>query len=100
MIRAEDGAGLVLMWTCTRGPTHPLQMIFGMTFSMMDMYIRFGQGIMVKIFCNDPNAKICLPSAAKMREYQPAISARHPHLKDAWTTMDGLKIYLQKAWKQ
>ena len=97
LIRPEDGAGLVLMWTRTRGPLVVLQMIFGMTMTNFGMYLRFGRRIMVEVFRNDPLAKIRLPSGQKIKEYQKAIGERHSMLKDVWTTMDGVKLYLQKA---
>ena len=75
---------------------YPLQMIFGMTMTNFNMYLRFGTRIMVEIFRKDKLAKICLPSEEKIREYQKAIAERHPKLDGVWATIDGLKFTSSK----
>ena len=49
MIRPEDGLGLVLAWTRTRGSLMALQLIFGMTYSNLNDYLLYGKRIIVKM---------------------------------------------------
>jgi hypothetical protein len=97
LIRPEDGLGLVLAWTRTRGSLFALQLIFGMTYSNLDMYLLYGKRVIVKVLRNDPRATVQLPSSEKVREYKEMINNRHPYLTDVWCTMDGLKLTLQQS---
>jgi hypothetical protein len=96
-VRPEDCLGLVLVWTCTRGPKTLLQLIFGMTSSNLCMYLRFGLRIIVEALKNDSFAKICIPSAEDITVYKQAIGTVYPLLSNVWCTMDGLKLYLQQS---
>jgi hypothetical protein len=96
-IMAEDCLALILYWGRLRGNGTPLQLIFGMTSSNLQMYLRFGRRVFIQVFRKHPLARICLPSAEKIAEYQEAVAARHPKLKDVWATLDGLKLDLQRA---
>ena len=49
-VQPEDCLGLVLMWTRTRGSLNVLQLVFGLTYSNLCIYLRFGICIFVKIF--------------------------------------------------
>ena len=96
MIRPEDGLGLVLAWTRTRGSLMALQLIFGMTYSNLDDYLLYGKRIIVKVLWNDPRASVKIPSSERIAEYKEMVSNRHPYLTDVWCTMDGLKLTLQQ----
>jgi len=97
MICPEDGLGLVLAWTRTRGSLMALQLIFGMTYSNLDDYLLYGKRIIVKVLRNDPRASVQVPSSEKIAEYKEMVSNRHPYLTDVWCTMDGLKLTLQQS---
>ncbi len=89
--------GLVLVWTRTRGPLNVLQLVFGLTYSNLSVYLRFRIRLIVEIFHDDLIARVSLPSTEEIDEYKAAFAARHPLLHDCWATMDGLKLYLQQA---
>jgi DDE superfamily endonuclease len=97
MIRPEDGLGLVLAWTRTRGSLMALQLIFGMTYSNLDDYLLYGKRIIVKVLRNDPRSSVKIPSSERIAEYKEMVSNRHPYLTDVWCTMDGLKLTLQQS---
>ena len=42
-------------------------------------------------------AKIAIPSNEEIASYQEAVGAIYPLLSDVWSTMDGLKLYLQQS---
>ena len=96
-VQPADCLGLVLVWTRTRGALNVLQLVFGLTYSNLSVYLRFGVRLIVEIFRDDPMARPSLPSTEKIDEYKAAFAARHPLLCDCWATMDGLKLYLQQA---
>ncbi len=96
-VRPEDCLGLVLVWTRTRGSLTTLQLIFGMTCSNLCMYLRFGRRVIVEALKSDPLAKIAIPSNEEITSYKEAVGAIYPLLYDVWTTMDGLKLYLQQS---
>ncbi len=99
VVKLEDCAALVLAWTRTRGSMNVLQLIFGMSMSNLNGYLRFGRRILVHVLSNDKFARIAIPTEEKIESYVSAISARHPALgnKRVWCSMDGLKLYLEEA---
>ena len=96
-VRPEDYLGLVIVWTHTRGSLTALQLIFGMTCSNLCMYLRFGRRVIVEALKSDPLAKIAIPSNEEITSYKEAVGAIYPLLYDVWSTMDGLKLYLQQS---
>ena len=97
-VRLEDCLGLVLVWTRTRGSLTALQLVFGMTSSNLCMYLRFGRRVIVEALKSDPLAKIAIPSNEEIALYKEVIGAIYPLLSDVWSTMDGLKLYLQQLF--
>ena len=96
-VQPEDCLGLVLVWTRTRGSLNVLQLVFGLTYSNLCVYLRFGIRLIVETFRNDPLARVSIPSVEEIESFQEAFAERHPLLNDCWATMDGLKLYLQSA---
>jgi hypothetical protein len=94
-VQPADCLGLVLVWTRTRGSLNVLQLVFGLTYSNLSVYLRFGIGLMVETFKNDPLARVAIPSGEDIVSFKAAFAERHPLLTDCWATMDGLKLYLQ-----
>ena len=97
IISATQCLGLVLAWTRTRGSAMVLQMIFGMVYTAVHIYIRFGRRLLIQILKNDADAAIKMPSNHDVKNYQDAIKEKHPSLDRVWCTMDGLKLYLQQS---
>jgi hypothetical protein len=98
-VKPEDCLGLVLEWSRTRGALNVLQLIFGLTYTDLSVYLRFGIRLPIEIFHDDPLARVCLPSPEEINKYKAAFGERHPLLCDCWATMDGLKLYLQQSGK-
>ncbi len=96
-VQPEDCLGLVLVWTPTRGLLNVLQLVFGLTYTNLSMYLRFGVRLFVKTFRDDPLARVSIPSAEEIESFKKAFAARHPLLTDCWVTMDSLKLFLQKS---
>ena len=92
-----DCLGLVLVWTRTRGSMNVLQLVFGLTYTNLNVYLRFGIRLIVEIFRSDPLARVSLPSPDEISSYMSAFRERHPLLTDCWATMDGLKLHLQAS---
>jgi hypothetical protein len=57
------------------------------------MYLRFGMGLFVKMFRDNPLARVSIPSMEEVKSFKEAFAARHPLLTDCWVTMDGLKLF-------
>jgi hypothetical protein len=55
-VQPEDCLGLVLVWTRTRGLLNVLQLVFGLTYTDLSVYLRFGICLLVETFSNDPLA--------------------------------------------
>jgi hypothetical protein len=96
-VQPADCLGLVLVWTRTRGPKNVLQLVFGLTYTNLSVYLRFGIRLMVETFRHDPLASVRIPSAETIETFKDAFAERHPLLNDCWATMDGLKLYLQQS---
>jgi hypothetical protein len=97
VVQPEDCLVLVLVCICTRGSLHVLQLVFGLTYSNLYVYLRFGMRIIVETFRHNPLARVSIPSAEEIESFKLAFAERHPLLNDCWATMDGLKLYLQRA---
>ncbi len=92
-----DCLGLVLVWTQTRGSMNVLQLVFGLTYTNLSVYLRFGIRLIVEIYGDDPLVRVSLPSAEDITTYMSAFGERYPLLNDCWVTMDGVKLYLQAS---
>ena len=97
ILTSRDGLALTLAWTRTRGSMFVLQMIFGLTYTAVGVYVKFGRRLLVSILDKDDNAKVSIPSDAKIQSFKNCVQERHPRLVDVWLTMDGLKVYLQQS---
>ncbi len=49
-VQPEDCLGLVLVWTQTRGVLNVLQLVFGLTYSNLSVYLRFGIAFSLRLF--------------------------------------------------
>jgi hypothetical protein len=71
--------------------------MFGLTYSNLSVYLRFGMCIIIETFRHDPLARASIPSAEDIESFKAAFAEQHLLLNDCWATMDGLKLYLQTA---
>ncbi len=92
VVQPEDCLGLVLVWTHTRGLLHVLQLVFGLTYSYLSVYLRFGMRIIVETFRHDPLARVSIPSMEEIESLNAAFAEQQALLNDCWATMDGLKL--------
>jgi hypothetical protein len=95
VVQPKDCPGLVLVWTRTRGSLNVLQLAFGLTYSNLSVYLRFGMCLIVETFRHNLLAKVKIPSAEEIEMFKAAFAEQHLLLTDCWATMDGLKLYLQ-----
>jgi hypothetical protein len=96
-VQPADCLGLVLVWTQTRGALNVLQLVFGLTYSKLSVFLKFGICLIIKTFYNDPLATVSIPLSEDIETIKAAFGKRHLLLNDCWATMDGLKLYLQVA---
>ncbi len=96
-VQPKDCTGLVLVWTRTRGSMNVLQLVFGLTYTYLSVYLKIGIRLIIEIFSDDLLARVAIPSTVEIESFKAAFAERHPILNDCWATMDGLKLYLQQA---
>jgi hypothetical protein len=72
-----------------------LQVIVGLTLGQLSLWLRFSFQLVVKVLRDDPHAKAMIPSDMEIRGFEAAIVAKYPAL-----TMDGLKLWIQRAGDQ
>ncbi len=77
-VQPEDCLGLVLVWTQTRGGLNVLQLVFGLTYTNLSVYLRFGICCLLETFHDDPLARVCLPSPEEINKYKAAFGEQHP----------------------
>jgi len=94
-VSAVSCLALVLAWTRTRGSNMILQIVFGLTSSPLDLWLRFGRRICVKVLNNNDLAAVKMPTDAKLEEFSVIVEEKYPLLKKTWGATDGLKIRLQ-----
>ena len=73
-VQPADCLGLVLVWTRTRGSLNVLQLVFGLTYSNLSVYLRFGIRLMVETFKNDPLARVAIPSGEDIELFKVAFA--------------------------
>jgi hypothetical protein len=98
--RSLDAAsclGLVLGYTRTRGGLFALQMIFGVSYSVVALFLKFSIRLLYKVLLEEEGAKVQLPSVEKIAEHQQLIAVNYPALAGSWCVMDGLKLPIQKS---
>jgi len=99
-INAEVCLGLVLVWTRTQGSLYALQPIFGLSYSCLTLWLRFGIRILQNILRKHPLARVKPPSAEEVRKMQLAVALRYPRLADVWGCCDGLNIRFETSGSQ
>jgi hypothetical protein len=87
------------MWYRTRGAvSRSLCIMFGLTLSVMLIWLKFGKIVLLCILQRHPDAKIQKPSAAEVLSYSTAISNQYHHVQDVcWAACDGLKLTMQAS---
>ena len=69
--------GLALVWTHTRGPLNVLQLVFGLTYTNLSVYLRFGIRLIGETFRDDPLVSVSIPSAEKIETFKAAFAVRN-----------------------
>jgi hypothetical protein len=53
--------------------------------------------LLFRVLKEEEDAKVALPSAQEVAEYQEVVRTNFPALDGAWCVMDGLKVQFQKG---
>jgi hypothetical protein len=70
-------------------------LFFGLTYTNLSVYLRFGIRLLVKTFSNNPLARVAIPSTGEIETFKVAFAEQHTLLNDCWAMMDSLKLNLQ-----
>jgi len=76
LINGEDNLELVLVWSRTRGSLAFLQLIFGFSRAGIEVYLRFGKRLLVKLLSRDINSKLGMPTRMRVEAYKEAVIQR------------------------
>ena len=68
-VQPADCLGLVLVWTRTRGPLNVLQLVFGLTYTNLSVYLRFGIRPSRPYFVFAPMGQYQLPFSMSLDQY-------------------------------
>jgi hypothetical protein len=74
-VQPEDCLGLVLVWACTRGLLNVLQLVFGLAYSNLSNYLRFGIRLIIETFHDNPLARVSIPSGEEIESFKAAFVA-------------------------
>lgn len=94
---SDQCLGLCLAWTRTRGSMAILSLLFGVTGSVVSLFLRFGRRILLRVLVKDPKASVTLPTDEELIAFRHDFQARHSLLGDVWAVADGLKLPLQQS---
>lgn len=98
LLDSIGGLGLVLSWGRSRGSHHLLDMVFGITDTDCSTWLEYSQSCLLKVLRDDPRGAVRLPqSRAEVDEFVHAVRSLYPELKNVWSTVDGLKVLIQKS---
>ncbi len=89
--------GLVLVWTRSQDGLVFLQPIFGLTYSCLALWLRFGIRVLQNCLRRHPLARVLAPMVEEVREYQRIVVAVYPRLGDVWATCDGLNSRFERS---
>ena len=74
-----------------------LNLLFGVTESVCNLFIRFARRILAKVLSSDAHAVTRLPTSAEFNKYTAIVSELYPSLRNVFGMGDGLKLYLEEA---
>ncbi len=94
---SADCLGLVLGFTRTRGSFFALQMVFGVSHSVLCMFLKFSMRLLFQMLREEVDARVDLPSVEEIAECQDVVRRNFPALDGCWCVMEGLKIPIQKS---
>jgi len=92
LINREVCLGLVLVWSRTRESFSFLQLIFGLSRTGIEVYLRFGKKLLIKLLFVDINSKIGMLSRSRVEACKDAFEDRLPLLEDVILSMDDLRL--------
>jgi hypothetical protein len=81
--RSLDAAGclgLVLGYTRTKGGLFGLHMSFGVSYSVLAVFLKYSIRLLYKVLLEEEGAKVQVPTADKIAQYQELIAANYPAL--------------------
>lgn len=87
---------LYLAWTRSQNSEPWLSMVFGVTGSVVSLFIRFARRIIVRILCRIPQAALKVPCDEDIEYIKAVVSVRHPVLQDLFCVADGLKLRIEQ----
>jgi hypothetical protein len=99
-IDAVTCLGLILVWTRSQGGLVFLQPIFGLRYSCLALWLRFGIRVLQNSLHRHPLARVLPPTVEEVREYQQVAMAVYPRLGDIWATCDGLNLQFEHSMLQ
>lgn len=97
IISSSQCLGIVLAWYRFRGAEYILQGWFGFTGAHANVWIRFGRRMLINALCQNPLARVRMPTAAEVANLKQICKARHNSLHDVYAAADGLKIAFQSC---
>ncbi len=99
-IDAVTCLGLVLVWTRSPGRLVFLQPIFGLTYSCVALWLRFGIRVLQNCLHRNPLACVSLPLLDEVHERQWIVTSVYPRLGDICATCDGLNLRFERSVSQ
>ena len=58
----------------------------------VEVYLRFGKRLLIKLLSRDVNSKIGVPSRCRVEAYKEAVRGKHPALEGVGLSIDGLRL--------
>ena len=98
MLSSEAVLGLVLVYNRTCCQEYMLCAFFGLTATPLNLWLKFGRMVIVKVLPKHQYARInCDPSASCVQGWKDAFASMYPHLEDVYCVADGLKLLLEST---
>ncbi|KAI0070654.1 hypothetical protein K474DRAFT_1608258 [Panus rudis PR-1116 ss-1] len=96
---ATGALGLYLHWVTSTMRETSLQQIFALIPSTVNRYLHFAGNILHATLKSMNKARVCFPeSSYDFRQYSELIQVRHPLLKGAFGSLDGINIPAQTSY--
>ncbi len=77
-----------------------MQPIFGLTYSCLALWLRFGIRVLQNALRRHPLARVSAPTVEEVQEYQRIVAVVYPRLGEVWGTCDGLNLWFERSISQ
>lgn len=95
-MNATDCHCLSLAWIIRRGSFTIICLLFGITYGVCSIFLRFSRCLLVRLLSKSEMARIKMPNEEEDQQFQKAINEKYSLLNCIYDIADGFKVILEQ----